>query len=198
MQQGCPHPPIKPKLPSEACSRNHARIVGTCGPESPANCIATDINARTYSAGHLVRVTNGIRVSRVDQKNSCPIGYKIWSPRSRHDWSAVYNALGQNIRNYPRQPHLIVDVTRALDKCDTCDTTAMKSSAAHTSWWRTSDGSPWWLRDSVFPQPSDEYRANCYLSVYDVYPDHVKFQYGNCSFSSTDYLCQEKCKCAIN
>ena len=152
------------------------------------------MNAKGYSTGQVLRVSNGLRVRKAGQKNSCPAGYKIWSPRSKEDWIIVFNALGQNIDNYPRKPDLIVDVTRPLDKCNGCDTNAMKSTAAHEDWWTTSDDSPWWLRDSVFHEPSDGYRANCYLSVYDVYPNHVKFNYGNCSFSSTEYLCQEKCK----
>ena len=167
----------------------------TCGPGSPPSCQATIVtNAKGYSAGQVVRITNGLRVYKADQKNSCPTGYKIWSPRNKHDWIIMYSSLGQNIDNYPRNPNLIVDVTRPLDKCDGIEKISMKSTTAHQNWWKTSDGSSWWLRDSAFEQTCEDYRSNCYLDVYDVNPDNVQFNFGNCSFSSTDYLCQQKCE----
>ena len=106
----------------------------------------------------------------------------------------MYKSLGQTIDNYPRNPNLILDVTRPLDKCYGIEKISMKSTTAHKNWWKTSDGSPWWLRDSAFEQTCEDYRSNCYLNVYDVNPDNVQFNFGNCSFSSTDYLCQQKCE----
>ena len=192
-------PPTTSNLLRAAYSRKCTHIIGTCGPGSPSDCVANPVRGtelKKYSAGRLVMIKNGLQVNKVNQQNSCPIGYKIWSPRSKNDWLAVYNALGQSIDRYPQKPNLIVDVSRALDKCDTCDTTVMRGTVVHENWWRTTDGSPWWLRDSIFEQPSDQYRANCFLSVYDVQPDNVRFQYhddGECAASS-DYLCQPKCE----
>merc|ERR1712187_548228 len=39
-----------------------------------------------------------------------------------------------------------------------------------------------------------DYHANCYLHVYDVNPNNVRFNDGNCGHSSTDYLCQTAAK----
>ena len=80
-----------------------------CRPGSSSSCVATPVtNAKGYSAGQVVRIINGVRINRADDENSCPTGYKIWSPRNKKDWTIVYNALGQNIGNYPRNPDLIV------------------------------------------------------------------------------------------
>merc|ERR1712003_54352 len=87
------------------------RLAMKCNKGSPNNCAVKALNVKGYSPGKLVRVDNGIKVSKRTQKNSCPAGYKIWSPPSKQDWTAVYNAMGQNYNNYPRKPHLIIDVT---------------------------------------------------------------------------------------
>ena len=143
-----------------------------------------------YSAGNLFRISNGLKVSKSTEKNSCPSGWKIWSPRNKNDWTLVYNALGKNFANYPRAPHLIVDVTRSGNGCGGCKNYAMKSTVSEQSSWKTSDGSAWWFRDSKYNQPEGNYHANCYLSVQGVDPNNVIFDDNNCGYSSTDYLCQ--------
>ena len=162
----------------------------SCAPGSPSDCKVTTVSVSGYSAGNVVRVTNGLRVSKSTQPNSCPSGWKIWSPRNKNDWTLVYNALGKNFANYPNNPHLIVDVTRGQNGCGGCKNYAMNSGVTQQSSWHTSDGSAWWLRDSVYSQPSGDYQANCYLAIQEVAPSHVYFDDGNCDYSSSDYLCQ--------
>ena len=149
-----------------------------------------EVKVTGYSAGGVVRVTKGKRVAKSTQANSCPSGYKIWSPRNKNDWTLVYNALGKNIKNYPKAPHLIVDVTRGANGCGGCQKYAMKSGVSKQSSWRTKDGSDWWLRDSKYNEPNGDYHANCYLQVYDVNPSNVRFNDGKCGHSSDTYLCQ--------
>ena len=161
-----------------------------CWHGSPSNCKVQDINAKEYSAGGLIKITNGFKVSKINQQDSCPVGWKIWSPIDKADWTAVYNALGKSIKNYPRKPDLLVDVTRNTNGCGGCKNYAMNSYVIQQSSWRTSDGSSWWLRDSKFNQPAGNYYANCFLRVYDVDPKNVRFNYGSCASASTDYLCQ--------
>ena len=143
-----------------------------------------------YSAGNVIRVSNGLKVFKSTEKNSCPSGWKIWSPRNKNDWTIVYNALGKNINNYPRKPYLIVDVTRDTKGCGGCAKYAMKSGVSQQSSWKTTDDSDWWLRDTKHTQPSGDYHANCYLSVTKVDPDDVQFNDVDCNHSSEDYLCQ--------
>ena len=85
-----------------------------CPAGSPSDCRLTIINQSGYSAKDLIRVYNGHEVRRITDKHSCPADYKIWSPRSKADWAIVYNAMGQDIGNYPSNPYLIIDVTRSV------------------------------------------------------------------------------------
>ena len=164
--------------------------VVNCGSGSPSNCKVDAVSVSGYSAGKVVRVSNGLDVYKSTSKNSCPSGWKLWSPRNKNDWTLVFNALGKDIANYPRKPHLIVDVTRAGDGCGGCTNYAMKSTVSQQSSWHTSDGSAWWLRDSKYNEPNGDYTANCYLIITSVDPDNVQFNDGSCDFHSTDYLCQ--------
>ena len=165
----------------------------SCAAGSPSKCEVTNVPVSGYSAGDLIRITNGLKVSKSTEKNSCPSGWKIWSPRNKNDWTLVYNALGKNIANYPRAPHLLVDVTRNANGCSGCSSFnnyAMNSTVSQQSSWKTSDGSAWWLRDTKYNEPSGNYKANCYLSVQSVDPNNVKFDDAGCNHHSTDYLCQ--------
>ena len=162
-----------------------------CFQGSPRNCKAQQIKVKKYSPGGLVRVTNGMRVSRSNQQDSCPKGWKIWSPRNKADWTAVYNAMGKNMDNYPGKPHVIIDITRNQNGCGGgCTKYAMKSTVGQQSTWKTTDGSAWWLRDTKFSQPDGNYKANCYLKVKKVDPNDVRFDDTNCNNHSNEYLCQ--------
>ena len=163
-----------------------------CASGSPKNCKVEHVQVTGYSAGGLVKVTSGKKVKKSTEANSCPTGWKIWSPRNKNDWTLVYNALGKNIHNYPRGPHLIVDVTRDANGCGGCGDYAMKSGVSEQSTWRTTDGSDWWLRDTKYHEPSGDYDANCYLGVEHVTPVNVQFNDADCIYSSNAYLCQPK------
>ena len=160
-----------------------------CAPES-ADCTVTDLQVKGYSAGDVVRVTKGKKVSNTGSPNSCPTGWKIWSPRNKNDWTVVYNKLGKSINKYPRKPQLIVDVTRSDNGCGGCQNYAMNSKVSQQQEWKTEDGTDWWLRDTKYNEPSGDYNANCYLDVSNVDPNDVRFNDISCGSSSEDYLCQ--------
>merc|ERR1719271_881759 len=163
-----------------------------CAAGSASSCKVTTIKTPKYSAGNtILKVTGGRRVKKSTDKNSCPTGYKIWSPRNKNDWTIVYNAMKKSYNNYPRKPHLIIDVTRAANKCGGCNKYAMKSGVSQQAAWKTSDGSKWWLRDARYNEPNGDYHANCYLHVSNVNPNDVRFNDHNCNIASTDYLCQK-------
>merc|ERR1712072_1267404 len=161
-----------------------------CRSGSAGNCKVSTIKTPKYSAGRIVRIDNGRAGRRSGDKHSCPAGMKIWSPRNKNDWTIVYNAMGKNINSYPKKPHLIVDVTRPANGCGGCTKYAMKSTTAQQGSWKTKDGSAWWLRDARYNEPNGNYHANCYLHIYDVNPNNVRFDDNNCNFYSTNYLCQ--------
>ena len=102
----------------------------------------------------------------------------------------MIGVLGKKLKDYPANPHLIIDVTRSQNGCGGCKDYAMNSGVTQQSSWQTSDGSPWWLRDSTYNQPNGNYQANCYLRVTIVDDNDVSFDDDNCATSSKDYLCQ--------
>merc|ERR1711881_312811 len=162
-----------------------------CRSGSASNCKVSVISTPKYSAGNILRIHNGRRVRRSTETDSCPNGYKIWSPRNKNDWTIVFNAMGKSINKYPKKPHFIIDVTRPANGCGGCTKYAMKSTTAQQGSWRTKDGSAWWLRDARYNEPNGDYHANCYLHVYDVNPNNVRFNDGSCNYYSTEYLCQK-------
>ena len=165
-----------------------------CGAGNPSNCVIDKVALKGYySAGKLVQVTNGLRISKSTQKNSCPQGWKLWSPSSQQDWTTATASI-----DIPGAPHVIVDVTRSKDGCGGCTKYPMKSSVPQQSSWVTSDGSPWWLRDTSYKEPNGDYVANCYLSVSRTTPTDIKFNDGNCAYSSNQYLCQPRGNCHLN
>ena len=171
-----------------ASCRHHTAKGIDCAQGSPGNCWAQRIRLQgRFSAGKLIKVTNGLRVSKSTQKNSCPKGWKIWSPRNQQDWQTVLDST-----SIPSAPHLIVDVTRPSNGCGGCTRYAMKSTVDQQSSWVTSDGSPWWLRDTKYKEPNGDYKANCYLHISAIVPTHVEFNDKSCSYSSNSYLCQRE------
>ena len=180
------------------CARVHALNTNTlattatqCAAGSPSNCSVQTVPVPGYSAGALIRITNGLAVSKSTQRNSCPDGWKIWSPRNKNDWTIVYDAVKKTKSlDYPKNPNLIVDVTRNQNGCGGCTQYAMKSTVPEQSSWKTSDGSAWWLRDSRWKDLDGNYYANCYLHVTNPYPKNVKFYGGYCNYHSSDYFCQ--------
>ena len=183
-------------------NHTHACVCHTafvCNKGSSENCTATPLDAPGYSAGTVVRISGGLPVAKTSDNNSCPVGYKIWSPRNKDDYDIVWNALGKNESNFPKKDFAIVDVTKAADNaCTTCSG-PMRSSNAKQSEWRTSDGSAWWLRDTAQKAPINSYTGNCYMSLKKVDPSDVQLDAAWCNVSSTDYLCQpiDACTCRV-
>lgn len=58
--------------------------------------------------------------------------------------------------------------------------------------WRTSDGSPWWLRSTRYSEPNGDYHASCYLDLWHKpkNEDSVTWNDGSCSYHAKSYYCQ--------
>lgn len=52
--------------------------------------------------------------------------------------------------------------------------------------------SPWWLRSSKYSEPSGDYKANCYMDLWQSPPneDSVVFNDKKCKYHSHSYYCQ--------
>merc|ERR1719502_2196611 len=157
---------------------------------SPKSCKCSRVElSGKYVAGVLVACKQCLSVRKSTQKNSCPDGMKIFSPASRGDWK-TFLASAKPLR----APHFIVDVTRPQNGCGGCKKYSMKSSSPQQATWRTSDGSPWWLRSRVFNEPNGDYHGNCYMNVHGnpASPDNLHFNDHNCNYYSRSYYCQPK------
>jgi hypothetical protein len=173
---------------SKAYYCQKARIWVTPKKGSPDSCKCQPVTlASDYSAGSLVKCEQCLSVSKAIQKNSCPNGMKIFSPRTRADWKTFI------ISAQPlRAPHWIIDITRPRSGCGGCAKYAMNSKVPNQATWKTSDGSAWWLRSTVYNQPSGDYTANCFMDLWRVpsSADTVQFNDKKCVYRSRSYYCQ--------
>jgi len=155
---------------------------------SPAACKCENVVLTgPYSAGALLKCTGCLPVARSTQKNSCPLGTKIFSPAGSQDWK-TFLASAQPLRS----PHWIIDVTRPQNGCGGCANHAMNSKSPAQMTWRTSDGSPWWLRSSKYHEPAPNYMANCYMDLFQPPPNEnaILFRTKKCKYFSNAYYCQ--------
>lgn len=158
------------------------------GPGSPDACRCHNVDlAGGYSAGALVKCEQCLTVYRSSQKNSCPEGMKIFSPRTRSDWKTFLSSAGPL-----RAPHWIIDITRPQNGCGGCTRYAMRSTQPQQATWTTSDKSPWWLRDSRYNEPNGDYKANCFLDLWrtPATENSIQFNDGSCHYRSRSYYCQ--------
>jgi len=159
---------------------------------SPKKCKCKRITLNgPYSAGPMVKCMNCLDIRRSQDKNSCPEGTKVFSPRSAKDWK-TFIASAQPLRN----PHWVLDVTRPANGCGGCTANPMNSAnkkqGKGKTAWRTSDRSPWWLRSNKYNEPNGDYHANCYLDLWHTPKSEksVTFNDGSCGYHSKSYYCQ--------
>jgi len=155
---------------------------------SPAACkCKQEVLAGPYSAGALIKCTNCLDIYKSMQKNSCPLGTKIFSPANAQDWK-TFLASAQPLRS----PSWIIDVTRPQNGCGGCQHKPMNSKSPAQMTWRTSDGSPWWLRSSTYSEPNGDYTANCYMDLWKTpfSETNIMFNDAKCKAHSDAYYCQ--------
>jgi len=177
-----------------------------CGAGSPDGCHCSQVQLQgLYSAGPVIRCDDGIDVRRTTDQNSCPSGWKIFSPQSQADWEVLHSALGDHSHhignpagvqsNWPSSPWLIVDVSRSDSTAYPVPQNqrpAMNSANSGAAAWHTSDGSPFWLREAAWGQPDGNFNANCFLDIYNLNPEDMGFDDNNCHPHSSSYLCQRE------
>merc|ERR1719217_1845239 len=169
---------------------------------SPTSCTCKKVElAGEYSAQVLVKCEKCLDIYKSTDKNSCPVGTKLFSPRSRADWK-TFLASATPLRS----PNWIVDITRPQNGCGGCTNAAMNSASPQQATWQTSDGSAWWLRNAAFTQPNGDgytmddvnktkphgdYQANCFMNLLNsASEDAIEFDDEGCNFHSTSYYCQ--------
>jgi len=177
------------------------------------NCSCEHVTLEgSFSPGDLILCTNCLDVYKSNDKNSCPVGTKIWSPRTASDWESWLLGVSEEARLLAQKPNFLVDVTRATNAAPNPavnSATTSGNSQPMAKRWMTSDGSPWWLRPSA-PEDSpyaaattaDNYEANCFmnlvtipaanLSTTGVTFDTASSSGPSCEYHSDSYYCQPR------
>jgi len=156
---------------------------------SPRGCMCSKIElAGSFSAGTLIKCKGCLDVRKATQKNSCPVGTKIFAPATRNDWKTFIKSATPL-----RSPHWIIDVTRPQNGCGGCTRHAMNSKTAAQATWRTADGAAWWLRSSRYSEPNGDYNSNCYLDLWrtPANENSVTWNDGRCNYHANSYYCQK-------
>jgi len=165
-----------------------AEISTKPAPGSPRTCKCERVTMNgPYSPGPMVKCVNCLDARRTADKISCPVGTKLFSPRSRTDWK-TFLASAKPLR----APNWIVDVTRPQNGCGGCTGNSMNSGNAAQKSWVTADQSPWWLRSARYSEPNGDYHANCYLDLWHApkNSNSVTFNDGSCNYHAKSYYCQ--------
>jgi len=186
-----PLPMLAKGQESVACSGMREISLKPRGNARGCKCTRVTLNG-AYSAHAMVKCTNCLDVRKSTAFNSCPKGTKLFSPASKSDWQTVIASVGPL-----RAPHWIIDVSKPSGGCTGCRNHAMNSGNRfqRQQGWRTSDGSPWWLRSTKFNQPDGNYAANCVLMINPVAGNNVNkitFDDYGCNYHSKSYYCQLK------
>jgi hypothetical protein len=169
------------------CQASQLHLAPKSGSPPACQCKEVTLTGK-YSAGSLIKCTGCLKVSKSLERNSCPVGTKIFSPRTRADWKTFIESAAPL-----RSPDFIIDITQAQKGCGGCNKHAMNSHSPAQATWRTSDNTPWFLRSSKYSEPSEasSYHANCYMDLVSaVSEDSVTFSAKKCDYSSNAYYCQ--------
>lgn len=170
------------------CQKKMISTTPKSGSPEGCQCESVELTGR-YSPGALIKCVGCLRVYRNTDKDSCPDGTKIFSPRSREDWKTILDSAGPL-----RAPNWVVDITRPKNGCAGCTKKVMNFETPEQASWRTQDGSPWWLRSTLYSEPNGDYTANCYMDLWKNpnSEDSITFNDGKCNYNSNAYYCQPR------
>jgi cysteine-rich repeat protein len=131
-------------------------------------------------------VASGKTTSRSTDDNSCKdYGLDIVYPRSKAQWAWMLSKFGASYFA------TIPGVTKSGNggNYTGCVMRHPGSYGSGCNDWRVPDGGRRWLRDGTYGEPNGDYTANCWLSMYKHDPNDIQFNDGNCSYSTSKYLC---------
>ncbi|MCB9738019.1 MAG: DUF4215 domain-containing protein [Deltaproteobacteria bacterium] len=149
--------------------------------------IAVDCDMSSEGGGYTYfTVASGKTTSRSTDDNTCKdYGLDIVYPRSKAQWTWM---LAKYDTSYFST---IPGVTKSGNggSYTGCVMRDPKSYGSGCGDWKVPDGGRWWLRDSTYTEPNGDYTANCWLSMYQHTPGDIRFNDGNCSYSTSKYVC---------
>ncbi len=131
-------------------------------------------------------VASGIKTSNSTANNTCKtLGMDIVYPRSKKHWQVM---LSKYDASYFAT---IPGVTKPANggNYTNCPMRSPKHYGSGCSAWKVPDGGRWWLRDSNYSEPNGDYSADCWLSMNKYDANDIRFNDGNCSYSTSKYIC---------
>jgi cysteine-rich repeat protein len=149
--------------------------------------IAVDCDMTSEGGGYTyLPIASGKTTSRSTDDNSCKdYGLDIVYPRSKAQWTWMLSKYGSSYFT------TIPGVTKPGNggNYTGCVMRHPGSYGSGCGDWKVPDGGRWWLRDSTYSEPNGDYTANCWLSMYQHDANDIRFNDGNCSYSTSKYLC---------
>jgi hypothetical protein len=138
-------------------------------------------------------VNGGTSTCGAFQANSCPAGMDIVMPRTQAHWTFMVSQFGASY--FEIVPGIYnPNGGRSYTTCAMRDPASYGSGCAD---WRVKDGGKWWLRDTAFTEPNNDYTANCWLGITDAsyaittttIANGQGFNDGGCTYCASTYLC---------
>lgn len=128
------------------------------------------------------------------------LGLSLFHPRSKEHWAAIYNYVvnicGSTIANDVKT----VGTVHKRTSGGNYSTTIMRSSIHNfngTNDWRVPDYGNWYIRDTVFNQPSGNYTAYAYLELTELLSDGTVASFADndaAIFTGTTIICSTNVK----
>ena len=145
--------------------------------------MTTDSGGYTYYP-----VDSGLQTYRTTDNNTCKgLGMDIVAPRTQAHWDAMLSRYGTTYFS-------VVPGVYKSSGGGSYTNCIMRSPAHYASGcadWTVVGGGKWWLRDTTYGEPNGDYTANCWLNASwsGSTVATLGFNDGNCSFSTTKYIC---------
>ena len=134
-----------------------------------------------------VAIDDGIRTFRSTDNDSCKaLGLDMVIPRTKAHFNSLLSRFGTSYFG------TVPGISKPTNGGNYTNFT-MNSKAGIID-WRATDNGQWWLRDTPYSEPNGDYTANCWLSMYHFDINDLRYNDGNCSYSTTRYICSSNDK----
>jgi hypothetical protein len=148
----------------------------------PRGAITVRCDMTTDGGGYTYfPIESGARTYRSTDHNSClDRGLQIAVPKSKNHFRAMIATYGSGY---------FAVVPGVFKSTSGGNYTGYAMNSDSVPEWQSVDGGRWWVRDFTYSEPNGDYHANCWLSMYDWNVDNLRFNDGNCNYSTTRYVC---------
>jgi len=133
-------------------------------------------------------VASGITTRRWYENNTCKgLGMDIVYPRSKAHWDVMLKKYGSSY--FATIPGVYKPASGGNYTNYIMRSPEHHNGGVPLNTWRVPDGGRWWMRDSKYSEPNGDYHANCWLSMYKHVSSDIRFNDGNCNYTTKKYIC---------